>query len=132
MRSSLRPVRPVHGYPLCLGFLGRDPTHGSRSRRFIGTFRTGLRSCIEKIARCTPNGYAYFADSQPFPSSTHYDDSESDLYDEKFFHYHRKAVEASLLNLSSPLGEKAIDLLSFLKTIMEQCIWKRMSSYLKY
>jgi hypothetical protein len=82
----------------------------------IAILDTGLRSCIDGIARCAPNSDAYFAESQS--SSTYYskkDNSERDLYEEKFFYHHRTALVASLPNLSSPLREQAMDLLEFIQ-----------------
>jgi hypothetical protein len=87
----------------------------------IAIIDTKLRSCMDRVARCAPNSSAYFAESRSSASSYSYidprtkDNSEQDLYEVKFFYHHRRALEAGLPDLSSPLREQAIDLLGFLQ-----------------
>jgi hypothetical protein len=108
----------------CYDYMRWDMAQGSSSssgsklfwKESIALINENLRSCIDGVAQCAPNGSAYGSNSPNYAIySAERDEPDRDLYELRFFYHHRELLAAGIPSFSSPLKEQVEDILGFLQ-----------------
>lgn len=81
----------------------------------IAIIDNDLRSCIDSIAQCAPNGRLYDYGSSDGPDYYSREENDRDLYELRFFFHHREVLTAGLPTFPRPLKDHVEDLMEFLQ-----------------
>jgi len=81
----------------------------------IAIIDNDLRSCIDSIAQCAPNGRLYDYGSSDTRDYYSQEENDRDLYELRFFFHHREVLTTSLPTFPQPLKDHVEDLMEFLQ-----------------